>query len=282
MARSLWSVWAGLHCVLFAALGFAPGSDSWAQVGSTENDDTSRQGVYLAPGWGELSFQAPAAGTYELPVIDTAAGGEVLDSNGKAINLTDLLGEKLTLLSFIYRTCDDVNGCPLSTMVLYTIGSKLAMQPELQDRLRLLTLSFDPQFDTPQVMQDYGESIVGDSEIDWHFLTTASESKIQPILDAYQQSVVADPDAEGVGKRKFSHLLRVYLIDRKNQIRNIYSLSFIHPDILINDVKTLLLEQLAEELPNGHLPGKTAATLAKAAARVSSERLSDANIKDTR
>ena len=43
---------------------------------------------------------------------------------------------------------------------------------------------------------------------------------------------------------RFTHLLRVYLIDRKLRVRNIYSVSFLHPDILMNDVETLLLEPL--------------------------------------
>lgn len=201
-----------------------------------------RQGVYLAPGWGKLSFKAPTAGTYTLPIIDTAAGGKVLDTNGKALDLDGLLGEKITLLSFIYRACDDVNGCPLSTMVLYTTGNEIAKQTGLYDKLRILTLSFDPQFDTPDVMKEYSESLVGDQIIDWRFLTTKSEQEIQPILEAYQQSVVPDVNNPGEGRNKFSHILRVYLIDRKKQVRNIYSLSFLHPDILINDIKTLLLE----------------------------------------
>jgi cytochrome c peroxidase len=78
-----------------------------------------RQGVYLAPGWGKLSFDAPAAGTYSLPVIGQAADGQVLDTDGNFQSLDGLMNDKVTLLSFIYRTCDDVNGCPLSTMVLY-------------------------------------------------------------------------------------------------------------------------------------------------------------------
>jgi hypothetical protein len=48
------------------------------------------------------------------------------------------------------------------------------------------------------------------------------------------------------GKGKFSHILRVYLIDQRSQIRNIYNLSFLHPDILVNDVKTLMMEHLPE------------------------------------
>ena len=221
----------------------------WSPQGSLAGSDSSkgRQGVYLAPGWGKLSFEAPAAGTYTLPIVDTAHGGMVLNTEGEEVELTDLIDNKISILSFIYRTCDDVNGCPLSTMVLNTVGNKLSDEPQLQDKLRLITLSFDPAADTPEVMEEYGESILGDSQTDWHFLTTSSDEKIQPILDAYQQSVVADGVSEDGIQRKFSHLLRVYLIDRNKQVRNIYSLSFLHPDILINDVKTLLMEQNLED-----------------------------------
>jgi cytochrome c peroxidase len=202
-----------------------------------------RQGVYLAPGWGKLSFEAPPAGSYQLPIVDMAQGGKVLNTDGDEVDLADLIENKISILSFIYRTCDDVNGCPLSTMVLNKVGDKLSDEPLLKYKLRLITLSFDPAADTPEVMEEYGESILGDSETDWHFLTTNSDEKIKPILDAYQQSVVADGVSEDGIQRKFSHLLRVYLIDQKKQVRNIYSLSFLHPDILINDVKTLLMEQ---------------------------------------
>lgn len=205
-------------------------------------DNRERQGVYLAPGWGKLSFKAPAAGSYKLPVIDQAADGQVLDTKGRPAKLHELLGEKVTLLSFIYRTCDDVNGCPLSTMVLYSAGNRLAEQADFKDSLRILTMSFDPEFDTPEVMEEFGEDLLGDSDLDWHFLTTQSEQELDPILDAYQQSVIADTESEG-GRKKFSHILRVYLIDAEKRVRNIYSLSFLHPDIVVNDIKTLLMEQ---------------------------------------
>ncbi|MFT5611294.1 MAG: cytochrome c peroxidase [Arenicella sp.] len=227
--------------VLIAALAYA------LTLGQGVFAASSNPEVLLAPGWGKLSFTAPAAGTYELPVIRPAAGGAILDSDGKSLDLDDLLGEKITILSFIYRTCDDVNGCPLSTMVSHKLANKISEQPKLANNLRLLTLSFDPQFDTPAAMKEFGESIRGSSandkgSADWRFLTSESDQAIQPILDAYQQSVIPDASLKG-GRKKFSHILRVYLIDREKQIRNIYNVSFLHPDILINDALTLIAEQ---------------------------------------
>jgi cytochrome c peroxidase len=40
-----------------------------------------------------------------------------------------------------------------------------------------------------------------------------------------------------------SHILRVMLIDRQRRVRNIYSVSFLHADTVLNDVRTLLLEE---------------------------------------
>lgn len=231
--------------LMTVALCFTQGSyaDSLSSnFSSNKSSLPDRQGVFLAPGWGKLTFKAPVAGSYELPIIEQATDGAVFDSQDKPVSLAELMADKITILSFIYRTCDDVNGCPLSTMVLNKVASKVADEPTLKNQLRLLTLSFDPESDTPEKMREYSESILGNRKIDWRFLTTKSEQQIQPILEAYQQSVVPDVLAKGKAK-KFSHLLRVYLIDRNSQVRNIYSLSFLHPDILINDIKTLLMEE---------------------------------------
>ncbi len=193
----------------------------------------------LAPGYGALEFTAPEPGTYQLPALGNAADGKLLDTKNNAISLHSLLGDKVVLLSFIYSSCSDVNGCPLATAVLHKIKNRLKKEPELVGKLRLLTISFNPEHDTPEVMQQYAQSFQSDG-VDWQFLTTKSEQDLQPLLANYKQNVQKVFDAEGHFTGTFSHQLRVYLIDRNKQIRNIYSVDFLHPDTLINDVKTLL------------------------------------------
>jgi hypothetical protein len=73
-------------------------------------------------------------------------------------------------------------------------------------------------------------------------LTCETEAAPAPILAGYNQWVLRDYDEEGRYLGSISHLLRVYLIDRKGRIRNIYSPSFLHADILYADIATLLLE----------------------------------------
>lgn len=202
----------------------------------------------LAPGYTVLPFKPAKPGTYTLPIITQAANGEVLTSNNQPKRLHDLMGDKLVLLSFIYAACSDVNGCPLATQVLHKISQQLQKQPELADKLRLLTLSFNPTQDTPEMMRHYGEGFkTGD--FDWQFLTTRDETALQPILDGYQQNVQKIYDDKGQFTGTFSHLLRVYLIDKDKNIRNIYSVDFLHVDTLINDVKTLLVDAKPQTVP---------------------------------
>jgi len=202
----------------------------------------AQQQQVLAPGYGSLQFTAPEPGTYLLPALGAAADGNVLDSEGKATTLHKLMGDKVVLLSFIYSTCSDVNGCPLATAVLHKIKNRLKKEPELAAKLRLLTLSFNPGHDTPEMMKHYGQELQ-DKGVEWRFLTTASEQDLQPILDHYKQNIEKVYDAQGKDTGTFSHILRVYLIDKDKQLRNIYSVSFLHPDTLINDIKTLLLAE---------------------------------------
>lgn len=193
----------------------------------------------LAPGYNQLPFQLAAPASYHLPVVGSATNGDVLTSQNQPKQLHDLMGDKLVLLSFIYATCSDVNGCPLATQVLHKISRQLQQQPELASKLRLLTLSFNPAHDTPELMHQYGEGFKTGA-FDWQFLTTRDEASLQPILDGYQQNVQKIYDEQGQFNGTFSHLLRVYLIDTDKHIRNIYNVDFLHADTVINDIKSLL------------------------------------------
>ncbi len=197
----------------------------------------------LAPGWGELEYELPQPGTYNLPVIHTGGGGAVLKSDGEAADLRDFLRGKITVLSFIYTSCDDVNGCPLSIFVLHRLQDRLKHEPEIAARLRLISFSFDPEKDTPEVLSEYEKEHGGshDGGAEWMFMVTASERALAPVLKSYSQFVIPEFDESSKNTGKFSHLLRVFLIDGRGRVRNIYSPDFLHPDILLADVKSLLL-----------------------------------------
>jgi cytochrome oxidase Cu insertion factor (SCO1/SenC/PrrC family) len=193
----------------------------------------------LAPGYSALEFQAPEPGTYALPPLGEAADGVLLDSSGQAVSLHELYAEKTIVLSFVYTSCPDVNGCPLATFVLGQVQERLANDAQANSAVRLVTVSFDPVNDPPDVMAEYGRHFRHDA-VDWRFLTASSEGSLAPILDDYDQSVIRDRGPDGEVLTTMSHILRVYLIDSDRRIRNIYSPSYLHPDLLYADIRTVM------------------------------------------
>ncbi len=196
-----------------------------------------------APGWGELAYIPPAPGTYELPVIKLATDGEVLTNDNSPSNLFDLMSGKIVFLSFVFTRCTDENGCPLANAVLYKVQARLNQNPDLANKVSLLTVSFDPEYDTPEVLSAM-KNFYSEGSASWQFLTTRNLDALQPILNGYGQFPVRvdQHNTHNEGVVEYIHLLRVYLIDFEKRIRNIYSVSFLHPDILMNDLETLLME----------------------------------------
>ena len=195
--------------------------------------------VILAPGYAALTFQAPEPNTYQLEQLGKAADGKVVTSKGEPTSLNVLTGEKFTLLSFIYTSCSDVNGCPLASHVLNKIQRRIQLDDALQDSVRLISISFDRVNDTPHKLERYAASF-RDPHFDWQFLTTPSDEALEEILTAYNQFVIVDLNDAGEKVGTLSHVLRVYLIDLDRNIRNIYSVSFLHPDIIVSDIRTII------------------------------------------
>ncbi len=195
----------------------------------------------LAPGYSDLSFQLEPAGSYELYRIGNAADGQVLDFDGESQSLYQLFDDKIVVLGFIYLSCSDVNGCPLTTFVIKQLSEALEKQPKLRQQVKLLSLSFDPERDTAEVLDLHSDHIGADGDF-WSLLTTKNQQQLQPILEQYDQGVQRMYNSKGEATGELNHILRVYLIDKNKQIRNIYSASFLHKDVLLNDIKTLAME----------------------------------------
>ncbi|HMB61334.1 MAG TPA: SCO family protein, partial [Xanthomonadales bacterium] len=113
----------------------------------------SPQPQVLAPGWTELEFEPPSPGSYRLPPMGLAGDGQVLDTQGNALSLHSLMGDKVVVMSFIYSSCSDANGCPLATHVLEKLQNQLLQDPSAGAGVRFISLSFDPVQDTPEVIE---------------------------------------------------------------------------------------------------------------------------------
>ena len=223
-----------------ATVAGAPDPGAWAHPGHAPGS-ASEPATVEALADRRIEFEAPAPGTYRLPVIKPAPDGAVLDARGSERRLHHLMDGKVVVLSFVYTQCSDPRGCPLATAVLHQIHRASTADPVLAERLKLITLSFDPAHDTPAVMARYARPRDPSTRAsDWDRLTTASDRALAPILAGYGQVISRPTGSQAAG---LTHRLRVYLIDPQQRIRNIYGLDFLDPELLLADVRTLLLEE---------------------------------------
>lgn len=196
-------------------------------------------------------FTPTPAGTYTLQHIMPAPDGVVLDLDGKRKPLRDFTRDKVTVLSFIYTTCVDPGGCPAAYEVFAQLKKQILLRDVFHDKVRLVSLSFDPLRDTPKVMRHYGGSHVKESAgLPWYFLTTPSPKDLLPLLDGFGQDVqIAVDKRTGRARRELSHVLKVFLIDSAGSVREIYTTSFLITAVVLNDIETLLMEQGAKGKP---------------------------------
>ena len=193
----------------------------------------------------DYDYDPPKPGSYTLPVIKPAGDGALLDANNKSINLRDLTHGKITVLSFIYTRCAAPKACPYATGVLSQLHDLSAKDEALAKYMRLVSISFDPEYDTPQRLATYSGNVREEkSGCEWRFVTAKSRAELAPILAAYDQAVDKRPN-ESDPQGPLYHTVRVFLIDREGRIRNIYSSGTLDPRLIVADVKTLLLKTRA-------------------------------------
>jgi cytochrome oxidase Cu insertion factor (SCO1/SenC/PrrC family) len=136
--------------------------------------------------------------------------------------------------------------------VLLQLHRASAEDAELAKQLRLVSLSFDPMSDTPERMAAYSRlAAERPAAAPWHFVTTRSQTDLQPILTAYDQAVdkkqnPLDPTGP------LNHTLRVYLVDAAGNIRNIYSSGTLDLRLVLADVRTLMLESTRSTAKTPH------------------------------
>ena len=183
-------------------------------------------------------FALPEPGSYELPPIAHVAEFSLLDEAGAAVPLLGLAPDQVAVVSFIYSRCGDGHGCPAALAVLQRVDRAIAADPTLASRVRLATVSFDPANDTPERMSELRRALAPVSG--WRFLTAPDAATIAPVLAAYGQDLLplVGDDERALGL--YRHVLKVFLVDARGDIRNIYSSGFLSPEVLLVDARTVL------------------------------------------
>jgi len=124
-----------------------------------------------SPPGAQLQPSAPAALVPDFALVN---------QDGKRIRLAQYRG-KSVLLTFIYTRCPLPDYCPLMTHNFAEIEKALVKSPELYAKTHLLSISFDSQYDTPQVVRNYARAFVSDrgprTFEHWEFATIPAGEK---------------------------------------------------------------------------------------------------------
>jgi protein SCO1 len=119
---------------------------------------------------GELEGMLGDREKYFQPIDRQAPDFTLENANGRAVALKNLQG-KVVVLHFVYTSCPDV--CPLHAERIAEIQAMVNQTP-MRELVQFVTITTDPERDTPAVMREYGP-MHGLDPVNWMFLTSGSE-----------------------------------------------------------------------------------------------------------
>ena len=201
------------------------GAKSWLEdiVITKESSDTT------SPVTGESVGAKPG---------DEVPDYRLVNQDGKAIRIHDYKGKAL-LLTFIYTRCQDPDQCTLMSSNFATIDQELQKQPELYQKTHLLSISFDPEYDTPKVLRSYGAAYTGkysdENFAHWEF-ASGSADEVKGIAQYFGMRYYQDSSS---GKEQVIHSLRTAVIGPDGKIVKVYRGNEWKPDEVLKEIQIL-------------------------------------------
>ena len=180
-----------------------------------------------------LAPSGTAAAGFEL--IKTGApvpNQTFVDQDGKSVSLDSLRGSAI-VVTFIYTTCPMPEFCPLMDSNFGKIQAKLKEQNNLL-KAHLLSVSFDPQIDTPAVLKKHATGLGADSRL-WTFVT-GDRDEIDKWASGFGVSIsraMNDP-------RDITHNLRTAILDRQGNLVQVYNGNEWTPAQVLADLRVMV------------------------------------------
>lgn len=132
---------------------------------------------------------------------------------GQVVNLAQFRGQAIAF-TFIFTRCPFPTFCPLVSSNFREAQDALLKMPNAPTNWQLLTISFDPEWDTPERLKNYGAGQRHDPR-HWSFLT-GDLVDITALADQVGQVFARDADGPGI-----SHNLRTVVVDARGRVQSI-------------------------------------------------------------
>jgi protein SCO1/2 len=150
-----------------------------------------------------------AAGVTILTTGDAVPATALTDQDGRRFSLADWKGHPVAL-TFIYTRCPLPEVCPLLDRRFAAVQKAAADDPTLRGQVRLLSVSFDPDADTPAVLKAHAATLGADPST-WVF-ATAPREVVDRFSAEFGVNVIREDDAT------ITHSMRTLVIGRDGRI----------------------------------------------------------------
>ena len=173
------------------------------------------------------------AGKNYFTIGDTIEDFNFLSHKNETTKLSDFRG-KVIVITFIYTRCPVPNFCPRLSLRFKSALDILSADTLNQSAYHFLSITFDPEHDTPEMLTQYATSYKSNDHKNWTFLTPgAAES------DEFARKVGVVVTRDEKNNLSWDHNLRTLIIDRSGEIKTILVGNLWSAEKLVDEVKSL-------------------------------------------
>ena len=162
----------------------------------------------------------------------------LVNQDGKRVHLAQYRGQALAL-TFIYTRCPMPDQCTLMSNNFAAIDQELQKQPDIYAKTHLLTISFDPEYDSPKVLRSYGASHTGrytdETFQHWEF-AGGSADEVKGIAQYFGLRYFHDTES---GQDQVIHSLRTVVIGPDGKLFKLYRGNEWKPAEIVGDLQSL-------------------------------------------
>jgi protein SCO1 len=219
-----------------ALANLSPGDDITAEVVVTEDGKYHLENIVVVKK-ADGAAKPSTENLHQPQPGDQVPDFSLVNQDGKTLRMDSFKG-KVTLVTFIYTKCPFQDYCPLVSNNFAQIYAAARSNPALYSKIRLLSISFDPAHDTPQVLRRYGSTFhktTGGNPFDrWEF-ATASPAELEKITNFF--GVLYDPS-----QQEITHSLSTSIISPRGTIYKWYGDNSWKPSDLLGDATQALAQ----------------------------------------
>ena len=154
---------------------------------------------------------------HRLDIGDHVPDLTLVNQDGKSFRLGDFKG-KAVLITFIYTRCPVPTFCPRLSSQFAKIQGDLAKTPNDFAKTHLVTISFDPKYDTPPTLRKYGLAYLDNDPAgfsNWDFAST-NPGDLRKIADAFGLEYFEEDN-------QISHSMVIVLISPEGAVAKYWS-----------------------------------------------------------